>query len=79
MDAQGELRVRLAGSPLDIARLRQELRERLMAQQPEGARGILDRLQALAALALSGGGELNAEVERWRLRFELLESAAQRA
>lgn len=53
----------------ELARIRQELRERLMAQDPGETGSILDRLAAL------GGGELRGEVERWRLRFELLEAA----
>ena len=52
----------------ELAHIRQELRERLMALDPGGTGSILDRLAAL------GGGELRGEVERWRLRFELLEA-----
>ena len=53
----------------ELARIRHELRARLMALDPGGTGSMLDRLRAL------GGGELESEVERWRLRFELLEAA----
>jgi hypothetical protein len=50
------------------ARIRQELRERLMAEQTDG---VWETLRAFDDLA-SAHPELRPEAERWRLRFELL-------
>jgi hypothetical protein len=52
----------------ELAELRQELRERLIAQDCEGAGLALARLRQVAANDL----ELRAEYERWSFRFELL-------
>jgi hypothetical protein len=52
----------------ELARIRQELRERLMSQQHEGSQELLARLR----LAAEGDVDLRSEYERWRLRFELL-------
>lgn len=51
-----------------LAELRQELRERLMTQDPDGAVTPLARLRQVA----EGDLELRAEYERWSFRFELL-------
>lgn len=52
----------------ELAALRQELRDRLMSQDTEGAITPLARLRAVA----DGDLELRAEYERWSFRFELL-------
>ena len=52
----------------ELAELRQELRERLIAQDCDGAVRALDRLRQVA----TGDLELRAEYERWSFRFELL-------
>jgi hypothetical protein len=52
----------------ELARIRQELREQLMAQRCEDAQDALARL----LLAAEGDAELRGEYERWRLRFDLL-------
>ena len=60
----------------ELARIRQELRERLMACRHEGADNILARLRAVADDHASAAPELRGEYERWRLRFDLLAAAA---
>jgi hypothetical protein len=52
----------------EIAKIRQELRARLMAETPDGTGQIIDRFAILAADDI----EMRSEVERWRIRFELL-------
>jgi hypothetical protein len=52
----------------ELARIRQELRERLMSQQCDGAQDVLARLR----IAAENDIELRSEYERWRLRFDLL-------
>jgi hypothetical protein len=52
----------------ELAFLRQALRERLIAQDVDGATRALGRLREVA----SGDAELRAEYERWAFRFELL-------
>ena len=52
----------------ELARIRQELRERLMAQSFDGADDVLARLR----IAAGNDVELRSEYERWRLRFDLL-------
>jgi len=52
----------------ELARIRSELRDRLMAQRVQGAWDLLARLR----LAAEGDSDLRSEYERWRLRFELL-------
>jgi hypothetical protein len=60
----------------ELARIRQELRDRLMSSRHQGAEDALDRLR-LAALHLKAvAPELRGEYERWRLRFDLLAAAA---
>jgi len=61
----------------EVARIRQELRERLMSEHHEGAGAVLARLRQLAeddaGVACS---ELRSEYERWKVRFELLAATA---
>jgi hypothetical protein len=52
----------------ELAELRQMLRERLLAQDCEGAIAVLARLREVA----EGDIELRAEYERWNFRFELI-------
>lgn len=54
----------------ELARIRQELRDRLMAQRHEDADEILDRLRSVADNEEVPG--LRSEYERWKLRFDLL-------
>ncbi len=61
----------------EVARLRHELRERLMSDRHEGVSDLLARFQALAEEATEvATPELAREAERWRVRFELLASTA---
>ena len=61
----------------EVARLRQELRERLMSDQHEGAADALARLRYLAEEALATASvELRSEYERWKVRFEMLAASA---
>lgn len=53
------------------ARIRQELRERLMAERSSRMGGVWEILAAFGRLA-DVHPELRPEVERWRVRFELL-------
>jgi hypothetical protein len=55
-----------------ISSIRQELRERLMADRTDGVGETLARLWALA----DGDQELLGEHARWAVRFELLSHAA---
>jgi hypothetical protein len=55
----------------EFATLRQSLRERLVAHDPDGARPALGRLREVAGADI----DLRAEYERWSFRFELLASA----
>lgn len=59
----------------EIARIRHELRERLMAQRTDGAGDVLARFRLVTEDAALSSPELRSEYERWRLRFELLGSA----
>jgi hypothetical protein len=56
----------------ELARIRSELRNRLMSQHTKGAWDLLARLR----MASEGDDELRSEYERWRLRFELLAASA---
>lgn len=56
----------------ELARIRQELRDRLMSQRYQGAQDVLARLRVVA----ESYSELRSEYERWRLRFELLSATA---
>lgn len=55
-----------------LARIRGELRMRLMTQCIEGTSDILAQLQHAAEDAPGNSNELRNEYERWRLRFEML-------
>jgi hypothetical protein len=59
----------------EVARIRQELRDRLMSDRREGAGEWLARLRLLAD-GDAGGPDLVQEYERWRVRFELLAESA---
>jgi hypothetical protein len=54
----------------ELAELRQQLRDRLVAQDVGGANVPLARLRQVAVS--EGDLELRAEYERWSFRFELL-------
>ena len=56
----------------EVARIRQELRDRLMNDRLDGAATILARLLQLAEAHASEEVELKSEYERWKMRFELL-------
>lgn len=56
----------------ELARIRQELRERLMSGHYEGCADVLGRLR----LAAEEDRALMPEYERWRLRFDLLIASA---
>ena len=61
----------------EVARIRAELRERLMSDQHEGAGEVLARLRYLAEdHALTASAELRHEYERWRARFAILAASA---
>jgi hypothetical protein len=51
-----------------VARIRQELRRRLMSENVQGVWDLLARFDRLADLY----PELASEAERWRIRFHLL-------
>jgi len=59
----------------ELARLRHELRQRLLSHQPDGAASVLARFRQAAELHASTSPELRGEYERWKLRFELLAHA----
>jgi hypothetical protein len=52
----------------EVARIRQELRDRLMSDRFDGAGEWLARLRLLA----EDTAELQSEYERWKVRFEML-------
>lgn len=56
----------------ELARIRQELRDRLMSCRYDGAEGWLERLREAAEHFSHTAPELHGEYERWRLRFDLL-------
>lgn len=56
----------------EVARIRQELRERLMSERHEGVHEVLSCLRRLAEKEDDGISDLRGEYERWRLRFELI-------
>lgn len=56
----------------ELARIRQELRERLTEGRHQGCADVLGRLR----LAAEQDRSLLAEYERWRLRFDLLIASA---
>ena len=55
-----------------MARIRQELRERLMSDRHADAGEVLARLRNMAERHVG----LTDEYERWRIRFELLAKTA---
>lgn len=55
----------------ELATLRHRLRDRLTAQDPDGATTALRRLREVAGADV----ELRAEYERWSFRFDLLAAA----
>lgn len=56
----------------ELARIRGELRMRLMSRRYDGTTEILKRLQQAADRAPERASELRNEYERWRMRFEML-------
>jgi hypothetical protein len=61
----------------EVARIRQELRERLMTERHDGTAEVLARFRFLAEEdADMSSDELRSEYERWRVRFELLAASA---
>ena len=60
----------------ELARIRQELRERLLSCRTQGADAVLARLRAVAEHIAPEAPELRGEYERWRLRFDLLAASA---
>ena len=55
-----------------VARIRQELRGRLMDENLQGVWDLLARFDRLAELYSDVRPELVAEADRWRVRFHLL-------
>lgn len=60
----------------ELARIRHELRERLMSQRCDGAEDLLSRLRHAVEDEALSSPELRSEYERWRVRFELLAARA---
>ena len=56
----------------ELARIRSELRMRLISRRYDDSTEILKRLQQAAERAPEHAGELRNEYERWRIRFEML-------
>ena len=56
----------------ELARIRGELRTRLMARRYDGTSEILLRLRKAAERQAEGGGDLRNEYARWKMRFEML-------
>lgn len=56
----------------ELARIRGELRLRLMSRRHDGTTEILKRLQEAANRAPERRSELHNEYERWRMRFEMM-------
>ena len=56
----------------DLARVRRELRQRLLMQVGDGVTEMLDRFKRAAERDPDRAAELRNEYERWRLRFDLL-------
>jgi hypothetical protein len=56
----------------ELARIRHELRERLMSRRADGAGELLERLRAACENDELASAELRGEYERWRLRFQLM-------
>jgi hypothetical protein len=61
----------------EVAKIRHELRDRLMSDQHHDAGALLSRLRILAEDdEETASDELRNEYERWRIRFELLAQSA---
>ena len=61
----------------EVARIRQELRDRLMSERHDGAAEILARFRFLDEEDDDvASAELRSEYERWKVRFELLADSA---
>lgn len=60
----------------ELARIRHELRDRLMSCRYQGAEAVLNRLRKVAEDFAGVAPELRGEYERWRLRFDLLAAGA---
>ncbi|RMH41964.1 MAG: hypothetical protein D6689_09665 [Deltaproteobacteria bacterium] len=58
----------------ELARIRQQLRDRLMSQRREDVAAILERLRQVADNEQESMPELRGEYERWKLRFDLLDA-----
>jgi hypothetical protein len=56
----------------ELARIRTDLRDRLMSQRYEGAPAVLRRFDEIAGIE----PDLRSEYERWRMRFQLLSAWA---
>ena len=56
----------------ELARIRSELRMRLMSRRYDDTSSVLGRLREVAESSVLGSDELRSEYERWRLRFEML-------
>jgi hypothetical protein len=56
----------------EMAQIRRELRERLMAERTDGVADVLASLRRFADRQDDGISDLRREYERWRLRFHLL-------
>ncbi len=56
----------------ELARIRSELRLRLMSRRYDGTADILQRLEQAAQNQPAQAAELRSEYERWRMRFDLL-------
>jgi len=56
----------------EMARIRHELRERLMSERVDGVNEVLASLRRYADREDDGISDLRREYERWRLRFQLL-------
>ncbi len=61
----------------ELARLRHELRQRLLSHKSDGADAVLARFRRAAELHRRTSPELSGEYERWKLRFELIALAPQ--
>ena len=60
----------------ELARIRHQLRDRLMSQSCADAGTILERLRNVAENEETASDELRSEYERWRVRFDLLAAFA---
>jgi hypothetical protein len=59
----------------EMARLRKELRDRLMNERTDGVADVLACLRRFADRQDDGVSDLRREYDRWRLRFELIARA----